>query len=225
MVYESGKGNNKVHPKIPFIIDAIDKAEKKESKYTGVGIEALTSDITRHFLNNICSYDGTKYLEAGVYAGGTFYSALQNNNIKGYAVDDFEKAYAPWRDDIEFVGHKDPKKAFLQPPWWPDKRYDFELLEGKVDDITVPEKCNVIFYDADHDPLQQYKNIDHLLQFCEDEFILLVDDANMPGVVESVEDLVKHKKLNVLFERKILTSIPEDQSSWWNGIYILLIKK
>jgi len=225
MVYESGKGNNKIHPKIPFIIDAIDKAEKKESKYTGVGIEALTSDITRHFLNNICSYDGTKYLEAGVYAGGTFYSALQNNNIKGYAVDDFEKAYAPWRDDIEFVGHKDPKKAFLQPPWWPDKRYDFELLEGKVVDITVPEKCNVIFYDADHDPLQQYKNINHLLQFCEDEFILLVDDANMPGVVESVEDLVKHKKLNVLFERKILTSIPEDQSSWWNGIYILLIKK
>ena len=225
MVYESGKGNNKVHPKIPFIIDAIDKAEKKESKYTGVGIEALTSDITRHFLNNICSYDGTKYLEAGVYAGGTFYSALQNNNIKGYAVDDFEKAYAPWRDDIEFVGHKDPKKAFLQPPWWPDKRYDFELLEGKVDDITVPEKCNVIFYDADHDPLQQYKNINHLLQFCEDEFILLVDDANMSGVVESVEDLVKHKKLNVLFERKILTSIPEDQSSWWNGIYILLIQK
>jgi len=224
-VYESGKGNNKVHPKIPFIIDAIDKAEKKESKYTGVSIEALTSDITRHFLNNICSYDGTKYLEVGVYAGGTFYSALQNNNIKGYAVDDFEKAYAPWRDDIEFVGHKDPKKAFLQPPWWPDKRYDFELLEGKVVDITIPEKCNVIFYDADHDPLQQYKNINHLLQFCEDEFILLVDDANMPGVVESVEDLVKHKKLNVLFERKILTSIPEDQSSWWNGIYILLIKK
>ena len=224
-VYESGKGNNKVHPKIPFIIDAIDKAEKKESKYTGVSIEALTSDITRHFLNNICSYDGTKYLEVGVYAGGTFYSALQNNNIKGYAVDDFEKSYAPWRDDIEFVGHKDPKKAFLQPPWWPDKRYDFELLEGKVVDITVPEKCNVIFYDADHDPLQQYKNINHLLQFCEDEFILLVDDANMPGVVESVEDLVKHKKLNVLFERKILTSIPEDQSSWWNGIYILLIQK
>ena len=224
-VYESGKGNNKVHPKIPFIIDAIDKAEKKESKYTGVSIEALTSDITRHFLNNICSYDGTKYLEVGVYAGGTFYSALQNNNIKGYAVDDFEKAYAPWRDDIKFVGHKDPKKAFLQPPWWPDKRYDFELLEGKVVDITIPEKCNVIFYDADHDPLQQYKNINHLLQFCEDEFILLVDDANMSGVVESVEDLVKHKKLNVLFERKILTSIPEDQSSWWNGIYILLIQK
>ena len=224
-VYESGKGNNKVHPKIPFIIDSIDKAEKKESNYTGVSIEALTSDITRNFLNNICSYEGTKYLEVGVYAGGTFYSALQNNNIKVYAIDDFEKAYATWRDDIEFVGHKDPKKAFLQPPWWPDKRYDFELLEGKVIDITVPEKCNVIFYDADHDPLQQYKNINHLLQFCEDEFILLVDDANMPGVVESVEDLVKHKKLNVLFERKILTSIPEDQSSWWNGIYILLIQK
>ena len=161
----------------------------------------------------------------GVYAGGTFYSALQNNNTKGYAVDDFEKAYVPWRDDIIFNAHEDPKKAFLNPPWWPDKRYDFELFEGKIVDVTLPEKCNAIFYDADHDPIQQYKNLNHLLQFFDDEFILMVDDANMDGVVESVEDFVKHKKLKVIFEKKILTDIPEDHSSWWNGIYILLLQK
>ena len=225
LVYKSGKGNNKVNPKVQFIIDSIDKAERSESNYTGVHIESLTSNITRNFLNNICSYPDTKYLEVGVYAGGTFYSALQNNNTKGYAVDDFEKAYVPWRDDISFNEHKDPKKAFLQPPWWPDKRYDFELFEGKVVDVTLPEKCNAIFYDADHDPIQQYKNLSHLLQFFDDEFILMVDDANMEGVVESVEDLVKHKKLKVIFEKKILTDIPEDYSSWWNGIYILLLQK
>ena len=72
LVYESGKGNNKVNPKVSFVIDAIDKAEKKESNFTGVGIEALTSDITRHFLNNICSAEDTRYMEVGVYAGGTF---------------------------------------------------------------------------------------------------------------------------------------------------------
>ena len=225
LVYQSGKGENKVNPKIEHIIDSIDRAERKESNYTGVGIEALTSDITRHFLNNICSMEGTKYLEAGVYAGGTFYSALQNNNVKGYAIDNFKKAYAPWRNDIQFVGHEDPKKAFLQPPWWPDKKYDFELIEGEINDAIVPEKCNVIFYDADHDPVKQFKNLKHLLQFCEDEFILLVDDANMPGVVESVDDLIEIKRMKVLYERKITTAIPEDQTSWWNGIYILLLQK
>ena len=99
------------------------------------------------------------------------------------------------------------------------------MIEGEIVDAVVPEKCNVIFYDADHDPVKQFKNLKHLLQFCEDEFILLVDDANMPGVVESVDDLIKIKRLKVLYERKITTAIPEDQTSWWNGIYILLLQK
>ena len=50
-----------------------------------------------------------------------------------------------------------------------------------------------------------------MLQFFDDEFILMVDDANMKGVVESVEDFVKHKKLKVIFEKKILTDVPEDK--------------
>ena len=155
-----------------------------------------------------------------------FYSALQNNNVKGYAVDDFEKRYvSPERDDIDFKPFNNPKVAFLTPPWYPDKRYNFELIEGKIVDIEIPEKCNVVFYDADHDPIEQYRNLDNIWQYCDDEFILLVDDANMPGVIDSVDDLIRHHNPTVLFERKILTSIPEDLNSWWNGIYILLLKK
>ena len=99
------------------------------------------------------------------------------------------------------------------------------MFEGKIVDAKLPEKCNAIFYDADHDSLQQYQNLSHLLQFFDDEFILMVDDANMKGVVESVEDFVKHKKLKIIFEKKILTDVPEDKHSWWNGIYILLLQK
>ena len=225
LVYKNGK-NNKVNFKINKIIEAIDKAELGESNYTGVCIESLTSETTKHFLNNICAIEGTKYLELGVYGGGTFYSALQNNNVKGYAVDDFKKRYlSPERDDIDFTPFNNPKTAFLTPPWYPDKRYDFELIEGNISEVEIPEQCNVIFYDADHDPVEQYKNLQHIWQYCDDEFILLVDDANMPGVIDSVDDLIRSNNPTVLFERKILTSIPEDLNSWWNGIYILLIKK
>jgi len=161
-----------------------------------------------------------------VYGGGTFYSALQNNNVFGYAVDDFKKRYlSPERDDIEFTPFNNPKTAFLTPPWYPDKRYNFKLIEGNISEVEIPEQCNVIFYDADHDPVEQYKNLQHIWQYCDDEFILLVDDANMPGVIDSVDDLIRSNNPTVLFERKILTSIPEDLNSWWNGIYILLIKK
>ena len=47
----------------------------------------------------------------------------------------------------------------------------------------------------------------------------------MPGVIDSVDDVIRSNNPTVLFERKILTSIPEDLNSWWNGIYILLIQK
>ena len=47
----------------------------------------------------------------------------------------------------------------------------------------------------------------------------------MPGVIDSAMDFITAKRLKVLYERKILTAIPEDQSSWWNGMYILLLQK
>jgi len=221
-VYESRmkRKNIQSNSKIQLILEAIDGAERKESNYIGIDIDGLTSETVKHFLNNLCSSSDIKYLELGCYAGATFYSALQNNSAKGYAVDNFKSNISPFRDDIVFCGYKNPKDKFLE--------YSSEnafLIEGDILDISVPEKCNVVFYDADNDPKLQYKNLAHIYNFCEDEFILIVDDANFQGVVETTEYFVHKKKLKVLFERKILTSFPEDVECWWNGIYILLLKK
>ena len=225
IVYNNGKGETKVNPKIPHIIESIDKAERLDSNYTGIAIESLTSNITKHFLNNICSLPDTVYLELGCYAGGTFYSALQNNNTKGYAVDNYKQPTYPHRDDLNFKGYQNPKAILLEPPWHPDNRYDYTLIEDDVNNITLPEQVNVIFYDADHNPQAQYNNLKHIHQYCKDEFILIIDDANMPGVIESVDEFVRVMKLDVIFERKVLTNKPEDDTSWWNGLYILLLKK
>ena len=224
-VYKHGKGDIEVNPKIPHILESIDKAERLDSNYTGVAIESLTSNITKHFLNNICSLSDTVYLELGCYAGGTFYSALQNNNVKGYAVDNYKQPTYPNRDDLNFKGYQNPKAVLLEPPWYPDKRYDYKLIEEDIQNIALPEEVNVIFYDADHDPQAQYINLKHVYQFCKDEFILIIDDANMPNVIESVDEFIRIMKLNVIFERKLLTNKPEDDTSWWNGLYILLLKK
>ena len=47
IVYNNGKGETKVNPKIPHIIESIDKAERLDSNYTGIAIESLTSNITK----------------------------------------------------------------------------------------------------------------------------------------------------------------------------------
>jgi len=208
------------NPKIKHIIESIDKAERKDSSFTKTKIDGLSSDTVRHFLNNLCALSDTKYLELGCYAGSTFYPALEGNQATGYAVDNFKQNLSPFRDDIVFFGYENPKEEFSK--YFTE---DTHLIEDDVKKVTIPENCNVIFYDSDNNPKEQFISLSNIYKYCEDEFILVVDDANFMGVVETTKDFIQSKNLKVLFERKILTEVPEDFDSWWNGVYILLLKK
>ena len=62
-------------------------------------------------------------------------------------------------------------------------------------------------------------------RYTEDEFILVVDDANMDDVVKSFERFVEDNNLDVLYKRVILTEEVEDADAWWNGVCIAVLKK
>jgi hypothetical protein len=213
---------------IQKVLTAIDNANKKQSNFIEehFKIEGLSSNIIRHFLNNLCSYPETVYLELGVYTGSTFHAATMNNKNLSFAVDDYSQAnVSPMRDDINIPKIENSKQYFLKNI--KNNRHCFS--DKSVSEITEESffgsKPNVIFYDADHDPENQFNNLNHISQFFSDEFILIIDDANFEGVIESVDHFINVNGLNVLFERKILTTIPEDTNSWWNGLYILVLKK
>ena len=42
-----------------------------------------------------------------------------------------------------------------------DRRFFFKsnLIEGDVKSVVIPEKCNVIFYDAGNDPVEQFRSL------------------------------------------------------------------
>ena len=127
-------------------------------------------------------------------------------------------------DDVFLPSIKDPAVEFLSKfsnPRWSFSNKDVKDLTEK--DIT--DKPNIIFYDAGHEYYQQYENLNSVVNLFADKFILILDDANFEGVVESAEEFITNNNLKVLFERKILTTIPEDENSWWNGIYILVLEK
>ena len=50
-------------------------------------------------------------------------------------------------------------------------------------------KVNTIFYDADHELDTQKSCLQHILPYTEDEFILVVDDANLRNVHSSTLNL------------------------------------
>ena len=105
---------------------------------------------------------------------------------------------------------------------------NWSLIHKNIPDLIgsdIPLKPNVIFYDADHDHVNQLANLNSILGFLPDEFILVLDDANFQGVVSSADEFVETNNLKPMFRRKILTSVVEDDKDWWNGLYILVLSK
>ena len=192
----------------------------------GYHIEGLSSHRVRHFLNHLCSDPGNTYLEIGSYTGSTYFAAIMNNNIYSYAVDNFEHEIAPARDDIIWKGVKDPKQSFMKNNMMFGSLKS-TLLDKDANDINeddINRKPNIIFYDGDHDE-NQVSCLNNLLPLLADTFVLVLDDANFDGVIRTGQNFVEINNLELLFERQILTPELEDSTSWWNGLYILILKK
>jgi hypothetical protein len=221
------KEERELDPFVSRVLDAIDIGSKHESSFNEERfyIPGLSSNKIRHFLNHLCGFNDSIYLELGCYIGSTFYAATENNPIRAFAVDNFiEKDIKPFRDDVFLPSVKDPALEFLSKfnnPRWSFSNKDVRELSEK----DISDKPNIIFYDAGHEYYQQYENLNSIINLLADKFILVLDDANFDGVVESANGFIQNNNLNVLFERKILTTIPEDENSWWNGIYILVLQK
>ena len=222
------KQDRVLHPLVQLTLDAIDKSATGDTNFNprGFDIEGLSSDRIRHLLNHLCSVKDNVYLELGCYIGSTFFAAIMGNDLISYGVDNFVAPISPARDDIEWSGCSDPstKVAVNNLIYGNKKSTILELDVRKLTEKEISHKPNIIFYDAEHDE-QQLQCLNNLLPNIQDTFVLVVDDANFEGVVNVTKRFVESNNLTVLFERQILTPIIEDDTSWWNGLYILVLSK
>ena len=148
-----------------------------------------------------------------------------NRDITCFAIDDYSQGIvSPFREDVVIQDIGSPKEKFFRG--LKENQYFYEKTITDLDgQHFIGKNPNIIFYDADHDPQKQFDNLTYLLPVFADQFILVVDDANFMGVVQSAEAFAKQNNLNIVFDRKILTTVPEDANSWWNGIHIMVLRK
>jgi hypothetical protein len=228
---KKNKEEFKVDSHVDRVINSIDKAIQKTSNFVSDGypIRGLTSDRVRHFLNNLCSDPSTVYLEMGTLMGSTFFAATMNNNIRCFGVDDFsDPECKPMMDHANWAEVGNAFEEF-QKNWENFENGNATFIKSSVQELTEEDfegaKANVIFYDADHDFVNQLNNLNHIVPFLDDKFILVIDDANFEGVIESAIQFVQDNDFKVYFERKILSSVIENPTHWWNGIYVLVLEK
>lgn len=213
------------------VLDAIDDGMKGTSNFNPDGFEplGLTSNRIRHFLNSLCSHEDAVYLELGTYVGSTFFAATMNNNVKCIGVDDFsESNVRPLTDHIRWTEVGNPYDTLVKY-WSKYENGNAAFVKSSIQELTEEDfdgaKPNILFYDANHDMMEQMNNLNHVLPFLDDQFILIVDDANFDGVVEGTVTFLQENQIEVFFERRLLSGIIENPTHWWNGIHVLVLRK
>ncbi len=231
-----------MHPQVETCIEAFNNSGKYLSNHRTYdpndpsayyNVEGLTSPRVRHFLNNLCSQEGAVYLEVGVYAGSTFCAAVQNNDmVAAYANDNWSQPnLQPAREDLELSLEDVTVDTFvnnLQENITTESLdFDIQVLNGDSSGLgkkDFKQDVNIIFYDGDNDPMKMIEFYTNMMTFTQDVFTLVVDDANVEKNVETTKQFIEYNGLKILYERELLND-QEDDSMWWNGLYVVVVSK
>lgn len=216
---------------IDKIKDSLRLAELEKSKLTEdiLNITGLTSNKVKHFVNNLVDMPDARYLEIGVYQGAILASAMfQNHSAYCVGIDNFEtEKIEPMREIEGWVSTPGPAQVILNQNLSKTKNKNFKILNKDLFDITqddLPFKISIIFYDGDHS-LETHRNfLRHYIDYCDEIFVLVVDDWNWLQVVEGTKQSIQELNLKVRYENEIRTT-GENPEDFWNGLGIFVLEK
>jgi hypothetical protein len=208
--------------KVELIEQAIEKAERRESKLTplALAVPALSSLMLRALMNNLGSIS-TRYAENGVHKAGLFCSTLFKNPnlISATAIDS-------WASD-EFNEDKaepqfDENVLFIKPPDTKLQKIKSDSFAVNPNDIEGP--IDLYLYDSDHSEICQCNALLHFLPAMADEFIFCVDDWDFPEVEAGTWRGLIESSVDILFSW-IAAGNDHDNMGAWNGFAVFLLKK
>lgn len=213
---------------IEIVKKAIRMAERGESKLTKdiLSLEGWSSDVNRYFLNNIIELrgEGCNYLETGAWKGSTFISAMYKNfNAKGTAIENF------CGGDYVRLAFAENTSKFLNDVKW-------KLLEMDCMSLAIPDfthKIDIYFYDGPYEHEDQRYAFTSMNKNLSDIFIAIIDDWNWSYVRSGTRQAFEELNYKIAQEWEFFTTGDVYQSSigdkqqgtWWNGMYIGVIKK
>lgn len=174
---------------------------------------------TRHFLNNLLQMRAAKYLEIGPGVGSLTSSAMYNNNAKIFCIDNWSQCSKDYfmENRKKFKGNNYTK-----------------LLEQSYQSVDVSKlsKFNILLYDANLEYNEIYGALPHFISCMENVFVYIVDDINWRYIHQAAKKSINDLELTILYEKEIFltnddTHTPMEiaRNTWWNGLYVVVLKK
>lgn len=213
------------HTYINAVKDSFDKALNYESKLPPwiLNIHGMSGKKYRHFINNLVSLiSNCRYLEIGSWKGSTLCSALFNNEVSSYAVDDWSQFYGPkqeFNDNVQRCLNESISNI----------KFTFEENDYKNINYSNIGTYNLYFYDGPHTYEDQYNALSLFLDNMDEEFIFICDDWNWDYVEKASRDVINKLNLKVLYSIDIKCELGDgwhgELSDWHNGYYIAVLQK
>ncbi|MCH9614101.1 MAG: hypothetical protein SP1CHLAM54_11130 [Chlamydiia bacterium] len=185
-------------------------------------IHGMSSYKMRHLLNNICSLENARYLEIGSWKGSTFVAALFNNQ------DTLQEAISV--ENFSEFGSENPKEHLLSNlAEFLGEAYPYRLVFQDCFALDTSalfkDPINIYFFDGNHSYQSQEKAFTYYNDVLDDVFITLVDDWNFEGVPEATKHAFDLLGYTVLYEAILPSAGNSDMLTWWNGVYVAVIRK
>ncbi len=191
-------------------------------------IKGFSTPTMRHLFNNLLRFDGPReYWEIGLWGGGTFCSAISNqDNLWAFGWDDYSQPFGV--DDIfqqlqRNVAEFAPQEGNGNELHVINQDF-FEWI--KSPDLQF-SKFDVGFYDGEHSRESTAKALVAMYPNAKDTFIYIVDDAAWDtvhlGLWDSLLQLEDDIDIVKMWELRGVKK--QDDSVWHNGVDILLCQK
>jgi hypothetical protein len=100
--------------------------------------------------------------------------------------------------------------------------FDTDLFNVNI--FQMKDSIQMFFYDGPHDFETTRQAVMYYYPTFTREAVLIFDDANWRGVVDGAVTGLREAGAQLVYEKLMLNS-EENKTEWWNGLYIVVIRK
>lgn len=184
-----------------------------------LNIDGMSGNKTRHLLNNICTLPNKTYLEVGTYKGSSFISALFDNDIHGFCIDN----WGQFGGKDEFISNINKFTSHLPT--------NLNIIDKDCWTVTtndISKSIDIFMYDGVHTYEDQKKAITYFQPILSEYCIIIIDDwkCDWVKVRDGTFDGLQESGLKVLYKEEIglvnTDTYHQGGDTFWNGCGIFL---
>ena len=206
--------------KLPQIVhDVVNELVDSVSYVNNLEIPGLTCKRVQNLLMGLGGKVNT-YLEVGSAMGATA-AAVGVNDIDIHCVDNWSGEIQPQRNNFSLPNNTLDE---FNNNTGHIKQLTVHNSDMLTVDLTTLPKIDMFFYDGPHDFENTKKAVEYYSSVFSDTALLIFDDANWTEVVKGAEAGVESSGLDIVYNRLLLNEV-ENPNMWWNGLYIMVVKK